>query len=63
MDQRKVIQSAIDHINNAKSEIQNFPRSGLSQKSLAELDLAQKALADSIRHCEGVFGPTTINHM
>jgi hypothetical protein len=60
MDERNKVQSAITHINNAKAEIENFPRSGLSQKSLTELDLAYHALNDSINHCKGIFGPATI---
>ena len=31
MDQRSTVQSVISHINMAKREIENFPRSGLSK--------------------------------
>ncbi|HEX3012326.1 MAG TPA: hypothetical protein VHQ70_09890 [Syntrophomonadaceae bacterium] len=59
MDERKIIKSALSHINNAQSEISSLSKTGLSQESLAELDLASNALNDSIRHCEGIFGPAT----
>ncbi len=60
MDERDIINSAISHINNAKTEIENFSRYNPNQSSLAELDLAYHSLNKSIRHCQGVFGPTTI---
>lgn len=51
MDQRSSVQSIISHINSAKRDLENFPKSGLSQKSVAELDLAYNALNDTINHC------------
>ncbi|MGI6422822.1 MAG: hypothetical protein ACOX0N_11605 [Syntrophomonadaceae bacterium] len=51
MDQRSTVQSVISHINMAKREIENFPRSGLSKKSITELDQAHKSLNESINHC------------
>lgn len=38
-------------MNSAKRDIENFPKSGLSKKSLAELDLAYNSLNDTINHC------------
>ncbi len=51
MDQRTSVQSVISHVNMAKREIENFPKTGLSKKSIAELDLAYNSLNDSINHC------------
>lgn len=51
MDQRSTVQSVISHVNMAKREIENFPKSGLSKKSIAELDLAYNSLNDTINHC------------
>ncbi|KUG05444.1 hypothetical protein ASZ90_017126 [hydrocarbon metagenome] len=60
MDQRDIINSAISHIDKAKTEIENASRNNPNQSSLAELDLAYQSLNDSIRHCQAIFGPTTI---
>lgn len=62
MDEREMIKTAISHINNAKSAMQQFPTSGLSKKSMAELDMAFQALDDSINHFNGIFGPATGNN-
>lgn len=51
MDQKTAIQSIITHVNSAKRDIENFPKSGLSQKSTDELDMAYKSLNDTINHC------------
>lgn len=51
MDQRTTVQSIITHVNSAKRDIENFPKSGLSQKSISELDLAYNSLNDTINHC------------
>ncbi|HHV16187.1 MAG TPA: hypothetical protein GXX58_06395 [Gelria sp.] len=51
MEQRSVIQSIMSHVNSAKRDIENFPKSGISPKSIAELDLAYNALNDTINHC------------
>ncbi|MEN6462903.1 MAG: hypothetical protein ABFC94_16240 [Syntrophomonas sp.] len=51
MDQSTVVQSIISHVNSAKRDIENFPKSGLSKKSTDELDLAYNALNDTINHC------------
>lgn len=51
MDQRSTVQSIISHVNSAKRDIENFPKSGMSQKSVAELDLAYNSLNDTINHC------------
>ena len=62
MDERDIVHSAISHINNAKTEIENFSKNNLKQSSKAELDLAYQSLNDSINHCLGVLGPTTIKN-
>lgn len=51
MDQKSSVQSIITHVNSAKRDIENFPKSGLSKKSVAELDLAYNSLNDTINHC------------
>ncbi len=51
MDQRTYVQSIISHVNSAKRDIENFPKSGLSKKSVTELDLAYNSLNDTINHC------------
>lgn len=60
MDQRIIVQTMISHINSAKTEIENFPKSGLNKKSVAELDLAYNTLEESISHCLAIFGPSTL---
>jgi hypothetical protein len=60
MDERAIVQSAISHINAAISDIDNFPRSGMNKKGLNELDLTCNSLKDSIRHCNAIFGPATV---
>ncbi|MEN6462905.1 MAG: hypothetical protein ABFC94_16250 [Syntrophomonas sp.] len=57
MDERDIVNSMIEHINNAKTELANFSKSNLSPKSKTELDLAYKSLDHSIVHCQGIFGP------
>lgn len=59
MDERQLVQSAITNINSAKSVLDNFPKSGMSQKSLREMDLAYSSLNDSINHFNAIFGPAT----
>ncbi|NLW92716.1 MAG: hypothetical protein GXY34_14105 [Syntrophomonadaceae bacterium] len=51
MDQKIAVQSIISQINSAKRDIENFPKSGLSKKSMDELDLAYNSLNDVINHC------------
>ncbi len=51
MDQRTTVQSIISHATMAKRDIETFPKSGLSQKSKDELDLAYNSLNDTINHC------------
>ncbi len=51
MTSRAAFESVISKINMAKREIENLPKSGLSSKSIAELDLAYNALNDTINHC------------
>jgi hypothetical protein len=51
MDQKSNVQSIISHVNSAKRDIENFPKTGLSKKSITELDLAYNALNDTINHC------------
>lgn len=52
MQEQKMVQSAVSHINNAKSEIESFNRSVTSnQKVKQELGLAYDALNDVINHC------------
>jgi len=51
VDQKTAVQSIITHVNSAKRDIENFPKSGLSKKSTDELDLAYNSLNDTINHC------------
>lgn len=51
MDKKSSLQSIVTHVNSAKRDIENFPKSGLSQKSVSELDLAYNSLNDTINHC------------
>jgi len=51
VDQKTSVQSVISHVNMAKREIETFPKTGLSKKSVAELDLAYNSLNDTINHC------------
>lgn len=51
MDQQTSVQSIVMHINSAKREIENFPKVGMSKKSIAELDLAYNSLNDTLNHC------------
>jgi len=61
MDLRKVIDSAISHVNNAKREIENLPPGSLAGSANLEMELAYNALEDSIQHCQGIFGPSELN--
>lgn len=45
------IQQIISHVNNAKRDIEGFPRSGFNNKSLIELDLALETLNKTIMYC------------
>jgi len=51
MDQRVAVQSIISAINTTKRDIENFPKSGMSRKSMDELDLAYNSLNDVLNHC------------
>lgn len=51
MDQKTSVQSIVSFVNSAKREIENFPKTGMSKKSVAELDLAYNSLNDTINHC------------
>lgn len=55
MDQRVAVQSIISQINSAKRDIENFPKSGMSRKSMDELDLAYNSLNEVINHCNTVM--------
>jgi len=55
MDQKVAVQSIISSINSAKRDIENFPKSGMSRKSMDELDLAYNSLNDVINHCTSVM--------
>lgn len=55
MDQKVAVQSIISAINTAKRDIENFPKSGMSRKSMDELDLAYNSLNDVINHCNSVM--------
>jgi hypothetical protein len=51
MNHSTSVQLILSHVNSAKNDIENFPRSGLNKKSIAELDLAYNSLNDTINHC------------
>lgn len=51
VNQNTSVQSVISHVNSAKRDIESFPKSGLSKKSITELDLAYSSLNDTINHC------------
>jgi len=45
------VQQVLLHINNAKRDIESFPRSGFNKKALGELDLALEALNQTVKYC------------
>lgn len=51
MDQRSRVESVISHVNMAKRDLESFTKSGLSQKSVSELDKAYSSLNECINHC------------
>lgn len=51
VDERRLVQSCVSHINNAKSDIESFNRSARDQKIKDELGLAYNSLNDCINHC------------
>ncbi len=55
MDQKTRVGLVISHVNMAKRDLENFSKSGLSQKSQAELDLAYNSLNDCINHCHSAI--------
>lgn len=59
MDERRVIHSAIVHIQDAKSSIEGIAQEGLNPESRYALDLAYQSLDQSIKHCQAIFGPAT----
>lgn len=61
MDLRKLINSTISHVNDAKREIENMPPGRLEAGANYEMELAYDALEDSIKHCRGIFGPSEFN--
>lgn len=51
LDQQKMVKSCVDHINQAKSDIETFNRTvAADQKVKQELGLAYNALNDTINH-------------
>lgn len=55
MEQRTRVQSVISHVNMAKRDLENFTKSGMSQRSKSELDLAYNSLNDCINHCNSAM--------
>ncbi len=55
MDQKTRVDSVISHVNMAKRDLENFTKSGMSQKSKSELDLAYNSLNDCINHCNSAM--------
>ncbi|HRY13969.1 MAG TPA: hypothetical protein P5309_10385 [Syntrophomonadaceae bacterium] len=55
MDQKTRLESVISHVNMAKRDLENFTKSGMSQKSQSELDLAYNSLNDCINHCHSAI--------
>lgn len=51
MDQRRILESCISHINNAKADIETLNSKSTSSKSKQEFGLAYDALNDCINHC------------
>ncbi len=47
----KAVQSVMDHVDQAIREIKKLPRSGMSNKSLAEMDMACELLNDCLIQC------------
>ncbi|MEN6350884.1 MAG: hypothetical protein ABFD08_15995 [Syntrophomonas sp.] len=60
MDERDMVRSIISHINSARSEIDLFLMRSTAPNSRNELEQASSSLVDSIKHCQAIFGPTTI---
>jgi hypothetical protein len=60
MDERDIVRSMITHIDDAKKEVEKLSKSKVSQNCKAELHLAYQSLNDSISHCHGIFGPSTL---
>lgn len=52
---QKTVESIINHMNNAKRDMENFPTSGMSEESMEELNLAYHLLNDSINHCNSAM--------
>ena len=61
MDLREIINSAISHVNDAKREMENMPAGFLNANANYEMELAYDALEDSVKHCQGIFGPSEFN--
>lgn len=60
MDERDLIRSIISHVNLAQSQVESLLASDINAPSKNELQQAGLSLNDCIRHCHGIFGPTTI---
>lgn len=51
LDQQKMVKSCVDHINQAKSDIESFNRTvSADQRVKQELELAYNSLNDTINH-------------
>ncbi len=61
MDLREVVDSAISHVNDAKREMEEMPSGSLNVTANYEMELAYDALEDSVKHCQGIFGPSEFN--
>lgn len=51
MDDKFSVQFIIAHLNDAKRDLEQLPRTGMSNKSVIEMDLAYNLLNDSIMYC------------
>lgn len=51
----KAVQSVMGHVDQAMREIKKLPRSGMSKKSLTEIDLACELLNDCLSQCRMIL--------
>lgn len=50
----KAVQAIMEHVDQAVRELRKLPRSGMSNKSLAEVDMACELLNDCLTQCQRI---------
>ena len=51
MEKKFAVQFIIAHLNDAKRDLEQLPKTGMSNKSITEMDLAYNLLNESINYC------------